>query len=1483
DGPGAYTASTEDISGLEPGLYILSTTTAEFCLFVDSFLVSENDSIIADLVTSPSVCGTNSGSASLTVTGGEVAVDYTYSFFSLPDGTVISTFSSVGSLDGGLYGYTVTDDNGCQTSGTFTISDDFGTLDAVVQGVTCEGEDDGSIELTVTGLTGMTTISWVGPGSYTSSDEDIFDLEAGIYTVTITDENGCVLGDTYEVDEGVGILITGTVTDILCFEDDNGAIDMEFSGGQTPYDISWIGPGTFTAAQEDINDLEPGDYSVTITDLNGCNGTADFTVTEPELLDVEAFINPLVCNGDFSGAIEINILGGTGPYDINWVGPNPYTSTFEDISGLEAGTYSLSISDDNSCAFSADYDVLQPDALVITLLQLVNSSCDLDIGLLEVEASGGNSPYQFTWTNSSGFEVSDQALADDLSADTYTVIIEDEDGCTNTEDYIISNQEAFLDGVVDSVSCNGLSDGSIDLEVTGTITGNADTLWTGPGGFTATSEDIAGLLAGDYTVTIEDDASCVFTETFTVFEPDTILVSGTSEPVNCSGLTDGAIYIDVVGGVGGYEYSWTGPSTFTSSDEDLSDLEPGIYNLTVSDIIPCSVDFSIEVLEPDSILISQDTLIDPSCVGLGDGVISITVTGGNGGYDYDWSGSGFSSTQEDLTNLGPGVYDLTVTDDSSCTQMSSFELTNVQVLDIAATTTDLVCFGVDQGEIDLTVTGGNGTYTFDWVGPIPFTSSDEDINGLAAGAYDILVTDSIGCQRDSIFTIDQPDSIEVAVIGLENVSCAGFSDGSIDIEVSGGVPDYTYSWWGPAAFSDIDQDIFDLVSGTYIVSVTDLNDCIMIDSVSVMQPDSIELSGIVEPVNCNGDENGSISIDASGGSGIYDYEWVGPGPFMSDDEDISNLAPGIYTVTVSDDVPCVAEFSFEVLEPDSILIDEDGLIDPTCSGLSDGAIAITVQGGNGGYEYQWNGPGFNSTLEDINNLGPGDYNITVTDDSMCVETASFTLNDIQVMDLDVDIDSIACFGDDGAAIDITVSGGNGGFGFEWTGPSPFSSVDEDIADLIPGDYTLLITDALGCELDSIINIFEPDSLIIANVDNVQATCNGFDDGAIFLDIEGGMAEFSYSWIGPGSFTADTEDITDLIAGQYTLTVTDANDCVATQDINVDEPLPLNLTLDVINDAECENTLDGNIFITVTGGNSGYIYDWMGPNAFDSNEEDIIGVLPGDYILNVSDQFGCIISDAYLIDFEVAISVDAGDYGPVCNGEELILSGQGGPPGSDFSWSTPQGPDFSSELTASVQISPSNDVFILTATNGNCIASDTTTIEVLATPTPDAGEDVEVFLDDLVILGGDPTWIDAQSYSWSPSLNLDDPSSSNPTYQAVGEQLFTLIVIGANGCIGIDEVLITINPSLDIPSGFTPNGDNRNETWIIQNTELFPEMIVRIFNRWGDELWTSGIGYPQEWDGKYEESILPVGTYYYVIELNDSRFPDALTGPITIFR
>jgi gliding motility-associated-like protein len=386
-----------------------------------------------------------------------------------------------------------------------------------------------------------------------------------------------------------------------------------------------------------------------------------------------------------------------------------------------------------------------------------------------------------------------------------------------------------------------------------------------------------------------------------------------------------------------------------------------------------------------------------------------------------------------------------------------------------------------------------------------------------------------------------------------------------------------------------------------------------------------------------------------------------------------------------------------------------------------------------------------------------------------------------------------------------------------------------------------------------------------------------------------MGPYSLNWTGPDGFTSVLSDLGDLSAGEYILNVIDDAGCLATASVSITEPETLEITLTDLVNATCNTSEDASILVDITGGTSPYSYSWSGPNGFESTDESLVFVSAGTYELTLTDSRGCTSNSSYDVGFNFVFNAVAGDDQEICFSDQPVsfigsIEGDLGDQPT-FEWTLLSEDLISSDSLLSINEEPGLYEFVFIASSGACSDSDTLSVEIIEGPDADAGEDLEVFAEENFTLGGNPTSSNGTAFAWSPNPTLSfDTTLANPTGYLLETTEFVVLVTDANGCVNSDTVLVEVLPEVSVSSGFTPNGDGINDFWVIDNMELFPNNVVQIFNRWGQVLYeANGYNMSTAWDGKYENKDVPAGTYYYTIELNDPRFPDPITGPITINR
>ncbi|HYG51826.1 MAG TPA: T9SS type A sorting domain-containing protein, partial [Flavobacteriales bacterium] len=496
------------------------------------------------------------------------------------------------------------------------------------------------------------------------------------------------------------------------------------------------------------------------------------------------------------------------------------------------------------------------------------------------------------------------------------------------------------------------------------------------------SSYLTGTLFGSLTVYAQDSACTASLTrtaiTVTVNDAPTVTLDPSSAlSLSCNGDSNGEININVTAGSGASSimYSW---NAGTFSTEDISGLGAGTYALIATNNLGCSDSETYIVTEPTAISMGALTITHASCHGSSDGEIELIVGGGtvSGTYNYNWN-SGMYTT-EDLSGVPAGSYTVVVTDDNACTASQSFTITQPTAISIGASTTNTSCNGSSDGAIDLTVSGGtvSGTYTYNWNAG---AFSTQDLSGLAAGAYSVVVTDDNACFAMQTYNLTEPTAISMGA-STTNATCNGLSDGTIDLTVSGGTASGTYTYnWNSGAFST--EDLSGVPAGTYNVIVTDDNACSAVQMFTVTEPAPISIGASTTNATCNGFTDGAIDLTVSGGtvSGVYIYNW-NSGAFIT--EDLSGLPAGTYTVVVTDDNACSMADAFTISEPLPI----NTSVTTTLNTISCVNISADV--------YQWidcstNAPLAGETAANFTASVNGDYAVIVTE-AVCSDTSVCT-------------------------------------------------------------------------------------------------------------------------------------------------------------------------------------------------------------------------------------------------------------------------------------------------------------------------------------------------------------------------------------------------------------------------------------------------------------------------------------------------------------
>ncbi|MBE8728306.1 T9SS type A sorting domain-containing protein [Flavobacterium hungaricum] len=1109
-------ATTATATGLAAGTYSVTVTDSKTCSRTfTGIIVGQPASVIDGTISTTAVScnGGSNGTATVVASGGTPGYTYSWS----PTGGTAATATG---LAAGTYTVTITDANACQkTINNITIGQPAAAVDGTISttAVSCNGGSNGTATVTPSGGTGTYTYSWAPSGGTAATATG---LAAGTYSVTITDSNLCQKIITGIVVGQPAIALNGTIstTSVACNGGSNGSAVVIPSGGTPGYTYLWSNGATTSA----ISGLTAGVYSVTITDANSCSRVINnITITQPSVINATIATTGASCKGGSNGSASVVATGGVPGYTYLWSNG----ATTATANGLSAGTYSVTITDAYACPRTFTGIVItEPAAGVDGTISTTAVSCfGGSNGIATVSPSGGTGPYTYLWAPTGGTG----ATASGLAAGTYSVTVTDFNNCQKTITGIVIGQPASsVDGTISTTdaSCFGGSNGTATVSPSGG-SGTYTYLWAPSGGTAATA---AGLAAGTYSVTISDANFCQKTITGIVIGQPAVALSGTiaTTSVSCFGGANGTATVTGTGGTPGYTYLWSNGATTAT----ITGLPAGIYSVTITDGNTCSTTINNITINQPTGISANPSQVNVSCNGGANGSATVAPTGGAGSYTYLWSNG---ATTASINGLSAGVYDVTITDGSSCPVLQSFTIDQPAVL-IASegSKTNVSCNGGANGTATAAVTGGVTPYSYSWS---PAGGSGATASGLAAGTYTVTVTDGNGCTATESFTITEPAAFTVSRTQTD-VTCFGNATGSAAVTVSGATAPYTYFWaptGGTAAAAT------GLAAGTYTVTITDNNLCQTTETFTISEPAPLTASsGTITNVGCFGDATGAATVNVTGGSGAYTYSWAPSGGTAAT---ALGLAAGTYTVTVTDGNLCQITQSFTITQPAAPLSAVTATTAVSCFGGSNGTASVSVSGGTSGYTYVW--APYGGTASTAAGLAAGNYSVTITDANGCVLVENVTITEPTPFTTSISKTDVSCNGGSNGFATVTATGATAPYTYSW---SPSGGNAATASGLAAGTYTVTITDSNGCTATESVTIGEP-TIITAATTHIDVTCIGRTDGSATVTPTGGTGTYTYSWA-PSGGTAATAS--GLAAGTYVVTITDANGCQATESVTI---------------------------------------------------------------------------------------------------------------------------------------------------------------------------------------------------------------------------------------------------------------------------------------------------------------------------------------------
>ncbi len=1096
-------------------------------------------------------CGENTGTATVTISGGSGNYDFFWS-----DG-VTSDINTRNDLPAGSYGVTITDSaTGCMDEIIFSIENgDVADAEIIINtdlAPDCPSNFEGTIDFEIIPAAGFELPATV---EITNSNGAIVDngmLMLGEYCLLVFDDNNCLAAsECFELIQPEAIAVHFSVVEATSCEG-GGAIEIiTTTGGDGDYNYDWADlSGTDNPASR--SDLSGGNFSLTVTDGLGCTAVAEnINVPQPE--DCDECEDPIITNivvieatcDNSDGIATIDLNTNTSDYEFAWT---PNVSNTATATGLPTGTYLVVITDleTGTCTTTVEFEVGTSDGPEVENIEITAANCLAEDGVVLLEPADFN------------YEWSDNVVSnnrDDLAAGTYFVTIADPNtGCDNVIALTVAEENNLvIDAKVNDKPTCGDNNGSVTILVTGG-SGNYNYSW-GP------DDRRDDLTAGMYSVTVVDPGSGC--EIDIMFVLDDLLSTGTLEIVN-----DSIQLACVEDHNGAADFTFTPDANFNGVPETVivnqngenvtnGELGPGNYCIMVFDANDCLVtEGCFEITAPDLLDVDVQTK-DESCTVKGS--VLVLVTGGDAPYTFDWADIPGNDNDSARADLDGGTYNLTITDASGCTAIaqniiigSPVDCESCEEVEVTSIVVREATCNNNDGEATVQINLNPDDYTFTWT---PNVSNGPSGNNLAAGTYSVMIVnnDDSDCTTSVEFAVGNTNGPEPASIDILPATCLA-QDGEVTLLPT----DFTYTW----SDNQVTNSRADLAAGTYFITVSDAStNCLDVIAVVVDSENGLEATPVVNQNPLCGESNGSVTIDVTGGSGNYGFSWGG-----SDTR--NNLAAGIYNVTIADpETGCLTELLFALNDnipgAEINIENENDIVTIPCAGDANGTVDFSVNPDpdfdgipqvaivNENGEEQVNGA-----------LEVGEYCILVTDDNGCLAAQTcFVVEGNPLLDIDLIVLNKTCLTN--GSVTLVTTGGVAPYVFDWA-DLPGEDNGSDRSDLLPESYRVTITDSEGCsvvvdDIEIIDTCNSTDDCITPIVENtvkIAADCDQ-SNGSAFLEMVGDNEDFTYSW------TPDVSDnafANNIPAGVYTVLISriDDPDCQTTTTFaiqNADGPQP----------------------------------------------------------------------------------------------------------------------------------------------------------------------------------------------------------------------------------------------------------------------------------------------------------------------------------------
>ncbi|MGB4841202.1 MAG: cohesin domain-containing protein, partial [Saprospiraceae bacterium] len=968
--------------------------------------------------------------------------------------------------------------------------------------------------------------------------------------------------------------------------------------------------------------------------------------TTPASIDIKTntlsiFINK--CDADIinttdKGSLSFYATGGLAPYSYNinsgeFTGNGLADGQRTTLNNLPQKAYNIVITDASGLPVSSSKTISSNIPFAYDKSTINPLCADRDNGSIKIyNVRGGIPPYMYEWSNLvSDVTSQDSLVLKKLYVGKYSVTITDFNGCKKTDSFELVRAPLLMAvKILSNAACSqpGVF-GSIEISASGGTpfsTGDPYTLTINSGlNFKIKPPYLYSPRAGNFTLRISDANFCS-TDIRPYFMPSdyTIDMTAAVKDISCKNAKDGSVSLTVSPyskdnsffPLFGYP-DLSGGRIIKDDTLKLTGISPGSYAYRMIDVNNCRDTVFFTVKEPDSLKINS-TLVNPECDKPGS--ITLNPLGGNASYNYIWNPLQAGNVNS-LSNLTGGTFKVTVSDANNCKDSLSVTLNQQGTINVnPEKVRDISCNGANDGILRVDIQSLNGPFDVKWKDSLgTVVSIGQTILNVKPGTYTVQVTDKSMCSSIPMaVTISEPAPFFITLKN-EPATCNN-ENGQAFVNVTGGNSGYTFEWQKSGNSTIISTDtILNNKAGLYVASAINSVGCRIKDSITINEPNSIQFNEIVVQTNC--DLLGSIALNPSGGTPGYRYLWSVAS--AGDTSLIKNLSGGQYSVTVTDSNNCTASFTQIINQQGKPEITTESQ-NISCFGAKNGSLKVNIQSPNSPFGVVWkDSTGTTiSSQPTVQNIGPGNYTIQVTDKNNCSsEIKQVVITEPDSLALIKNISNAICFQDQGSIL-VNVTGGSGSYKYEWQKAGNALVIDNDsLLISSAGKYVFKITDGNNCIKTETIPIDEPAKLIIPTPNVKKEKCFGSSDGlaAIFLPEPGINYTWSTGSIGPF--------VVNMPAGKAWVIGSNINNCVSdTAFFEIESPLKLQLdgNSTIISNPSCFGSVDGSISVAAIGGTgSSYRYSWQnGPNG-----SFISGLGVGNYIVTIRDSLDCTAIDS----------------------------------------------------------------------------------------------------------------------------------------------------------------------------------------------------------------------------------------------------------------